>query len=130
MRGSSIGLICLSAAMLASCDRSEDYASGRAKSGRYQGIGITTPGEQWTKIAAAPKPGDDKHATLEDDDYVVFVTDSQSGEVRECGNRSGFCVRFQPWQHPAPPAPLVLTDHAHKDAPQDAEDRSAGNAAE
>ena len=83
--------------------------------GRYRGIGIATPGKQWTKIAAAPKPGDAKTATLADDDYVVFVTDSQTGEVRECGDRTGFCVRFQPWKHPAPLAPVALTDHASSD---------------
>lgn len=89
--------------------------------GRYRGIGIATPGDQWKKLADAPKPSNAKLARLSDDDYVVFVTDSRTGEVRECGNRTGFCIRFQPWQHPAPLAPLSLTSHARAeeaDAPR------------
>lgn len=95
---------------LGGCDREGSYQP--EDGGRYRGIGIASPGKQWTKLADAPKPGDAKTATLADDDYVVFVTDSQTGEVRECGNRSGFCIRFQPWQRPAPLAPLALTNHA------------------
>ena len=99
------------ASLLASCGRSGTVDASHHRGGRYEGIGIATPGEGWIKIADAPKPDSDKAATLRDDDYVIFVTDTQTGEVRECGDRSGFCIKVQPWAKDAPSAPLALTDH-------------------
>ena len=99
--------------VFAGCHKTETGAgsSSERHSGRYEGVGIATPGDQWRKLADAPKPTSDKAATLDDDDYVAFVTDTKTGEVRECGNRSGFCVKMQPWAKPAPKAPLALTEH-------------------
>lgn len=99
------------ASLLASCDRSGTVDASHHRGGRYEGIGIATPGESWSKIADAPKPDSDKAATVRDDDYLIFVTDTQTGEVRECGDHSGFCVKVQPWAKDAPSAPLALTDH-------------------
>lgn len=89
----------------------EGSMSSRSKNGRYQGIGVATPGAGWTTAADAPKPGKSDAATLSDDDYVVFITDTQTGEVRECGDRSGFCIKLQPWAKPTPQAPISLTEH-------------------
>lgn len=83
--------------------------------GRYQGIGIAQPGARWSKIKDAPKSPSDAAATLRDDDYVVFVTDSRTGEVRECGDRSGFCTSILPWGHDVPRPPIALTEHASDD---------------
>lgn len=84
--------------------------------GRYQGIAIGPAGDAWRKLADAPKPLSAKIANLADDDYLIVVTDTTSGEVRECGDRSGFCVQLRPWDKPAPLAPLAVTEHTpHKD---------------
>lgn len=95
-------------AILAACNREAVESAAHHRGGRYEGIGVATPGEAWSRIADAPKSGSDKLATLRDDDYVVFVTDTQTGEVRECGNRSGFCIRIRPWDKPAALAPLPV----------------------
>jgi hypothetical protein len=83
--------------------------------GRYEGIGIGPAGDAWRKLADAPKSTDAKQANLGDDDYLIVVTDSQTGEVRECGDRSGFCIRLDPWRGTAPTVPLAVTEHTqHK----------------
>lgn len=102
-------------ALLAGCQRASTESSSDHHGGRYEGVGIATPGDQWSKLADAPKPISDKAATLSDDDYVVFVTDTKTGEVRECGDRSGFCIQLRPWDKQAPLAPLPVTEHTqHK----------------
>lgn len=101
------------------------YTSSNRSEGRYHGVGIAVPGDQLRKIADAPEPTFDKAATLRDDDYVIFVTDTKTGEVRECGNRSGFCVKIQPWTKSAPEAPLALTEHSKE---SDADDTVSNEA--
>ncbi|MEO6360922.1 MAG: hypothetical protein ABIO43_10160 [Sphingomicrobium sp.] len=62
-------------------------------------------------------------AKLEDDENVIVVIDSQTGEVRQCGDHSGFCVTMTPWaaQGPRTAAPVKLKKHA---ADLDAEDQA------
>ena len=63
-------------------------------------------------VANAPK--DSGASKLSDDDQVIVVVDSTTGELRECGNLSGYCVGLQPWARPAPQtAPVVLAKHAN-----------------
>lgn len=99
--------------LLVGCGK-EASNQARHHEGRYQGIGIATPGDQWKALADAPKPATEKAATLADDDYLVFVTDSVTGEVRECGDRSGVCVSVQPWTKDAVKAPVNLSTHARE----------------
>ncbi len=64
--------------------------------------------------AALPKVAG--KAGLADDEQVIVVVDSDTGEIRQCGALSGYCVGMRPWDHgvsqtlPAslvpPPAPL------------------------
>ncbi len=51
-----------------------------------------------------------------DDGQVIVVIDRQTGEVRQCGNRSGFCVAMNPWKGTGrdrtPRLPAQLNKHA------------------
>ncbi len=82
--------------------------------GRYVGVGLYVPGAAWTRLeppqptpaAAAPNP---RQAGLQDDEVVIVVADTATGELRQCGNLSGHCVTLRPWAKPAEtsgPAPL------------------------
>ena len=83
--------------------------------GRYAGIGIYSPGPEWAKMIAAQQPQDTPAARLVDDSAVIVVVDSHTGEVRGCGDMTGYCVGMNPWKAPLPAsqlAPVSLTDHA------------------
>lgn len=87
--------------------------------GRYVGIGIYAPGNLWQRMTqAAPQTGASPDAArLSDDDQVIVVVDSDTGEIRQCGNLSGYCVGMNPWAKALTSqqqAPLNLTAHALK----------------
>lgn len=70
------------------------------------------------------EPGDTALAKLQDDEHVIVVIDSHTGEVRQCGDHSGYCVSMNPWGGQASGAmlPVKLSKHA---ADLDAEDQAA-----
>jgi hypothetical protein len=111
--------------ILSGCDREAAMSGpGAAKSqGRYAGIGTYPTGRLWQQAAEAAAPADAAMARLEDDENVIVVIDSHTGEVRQCGDHSGYCVTMSPWaaQGPRTPAPVKLKKHA---ADLDAEDQS------
>jgi hypothetical protein len=83
--------------------------------GRFAGIGIYSPGAGWTKMVAGQPASDGPAAQLADDDAVIVVVDSRTGEVRGCGNMTGYCIGMNPWKGPLPPgqvAPVPLTTHS------------------
>lgn len=97
MRGSTVGLL-ITCCLVAACDRGEALSAPATKSpGRYAGIGVFDVGRLWGQRADAPPPGDPATARLEDDEHVIVVIDSHTGEVRQCGDHSGFCVTMNPW---------------------------------
>ena len=54
-------------------------------------------------------------ATLADDQHVIVIEDSVTGEVRECGDLSGLCVAMNPWTKAIArerQAPVALSEHA------------------
>ena len=54
-------------------------------------------------------------AKPEDDDVLIVVVDSDTGEVRECGNYSGRCVSMNPWTKAVGPQlrmPVRVDAHA------------------
>ncbi len=63
---------------------------------RYAGIGIYNADRLWRAIKGAPETKDPEVAKLADDDMVIVVSDSKTGEIRQCGNHSGFCVTMNP----------------------------------
>jgi hypothetical protein len=94
---------------------------------RYAGVGIYSPGEAWSKLAAEHESAAPAAAHTRDDEAVIVVVDGQTGEVRECGDLSGYCVGMNPWKTAlsgAQVAPVPL--HAH-DAESESESASAGS---
>jgi hypothetical protein len=106
---------------LAGCQKAE-YAVEAGKPGhrgRFVGVGIYSPHRMWTQLVRAA-PQDRAAATLEDDEQVIVVVDSATGEIRQCGNLSGHCLSFNPWSASKRGAPLLK--HAQQlDAEEKAE---------
>lgn len=101
---------------LAGCNRpgaaSQDGAGGR---GRYVGVGIYSPSELWRHLVRKDEPKDPAAATLRDDDEIIVVMDSTTGQIRQCGNLSGHCIAMDPWTRPVGAgqgAPVTLGKHA------------------
>jgi len=60
-----------------------------------------------------PASQDPAAAKLADDEHVIVVLDSHTGEIRQCGDHSGFCVAMNPWTSTAAAsAPVKLVKHA------------------
>ena len=85
----------------------------QARHGRYVGIGIYSAGSAWQRITDAALPKVSGKAGLADDEHVIVVVDSDTGEIRECGALSGYCVGMKPWDHGVSQAlPISLTPPA------------------
>lgn len=103
----------LAATVLSACHGASNDHAGVVR-GRFIGIGVYSAGELWSKMSVRP-PADAAAATLADDEHVIVVVDSQTGEVRECGDYSGVCASFNPWARAIASqqiAPVRLTKHA------------------
>ena len=92
-------------------------ASGSApyEHGRYAGIGIYAADPLWSHMTVSEKPTNKAAATIADDRTIIVVIDSKTGEVRQCGNMSGYCVGMNPWAGAfasGRSAPLNLAKHA------------------
>jgi hypothetical protein len=126
----SILSVLLVGCALAGCGQQTSVSGpGPSKSpGRYSGIGTYPTGRLWQQAAEAADPSDAAIAKLGDDENVIVVIDSHTGEVRQCGDHSGFCVTMNPWaaQGGRTSAPVKLHKHA---ADLEAKD-GATNAAE
>jgi hypothetical protein len=114
--GRFLALPALTAAcLLAGCDRGSGDISPPQRHGRYAGIGVFEPGRLWSRMAVPKQAKASPAATIADDEHVIVVVDSVTGEVRQCGDHSGYCVSMNPWgQGPAPEqrAPVPLAAHA------------------
>jgi hypothetical protein len=102
-----------SAFVLAGCNSPTSIASQPAH-GRYVCIGVYSAGTLWSKMVIAAQPKASSAATIADDEHVIVVVDSQSGEVRECGDYTGVCVSLNPWTKAitSPQStPVTLTKH-------------------
>ena len=100
--------------ILTACERGEYAATGSKKDqGRYSGIGTFEAGRLWSQIKR-PVTGTDDKARLDDDEHVIVVVDTHSGEIRQCGDHSGFCVKMNPWSNDSavPATPVSLEKHA------------------
>jgi hypothetical protein len=95
---------------VAGCGGRADSGPVPRHGGRYVGIGIYAPNAMWQRLAGAAPSEDRAAATLRDDEQVIVVVDSQTGEIRQCGNLSGHCIRMNPWS--GQPAPARVTQHA------------------
>ena len=126
MRVFQLGALCAAVLVLTltGCDRHGDVsAPGHRSGGRYQGIGIYPADQLWSRLAVSDANKDQTRALRKDDGQIIVVVDSQTGEVRQCGNLSGYCVTTNPWSAPLGVdriAPLSLSQHAEDLAKENA----------
>lgn len=110
--GAALALVTL----LCGCGKMADGASGGGgHHGRYQGIGVYSTGQLWSQLADADRAKDPAAAGTDDDEHIIVVVDRQTGELRECGDYSGYCVSMNPWTKaigPAQTLPAKLVKHA------------------
>jgi hypothetical protein len=89
-----------------------DGAMGGHARGRYVGVGLYPADRLWAQVAGAEASKDPAAAKLDDDQQIIVVLDSQTGELRQCGNFSGHCVGMNPWSSPAGATPARMAKHA------------------
>jgi hypothetical protein len=121
MRIATICLLIVGFGLSACSDADFGSASAPKASGRYAGIGTYDTGRLWSELAAAGTSSDPAAAKLQDDEHVIVVIDSHTGEVRQCGDYSGVCVTMNPWtgQASRTDAPVKLNKHAADLAAED-----------
>ncbi|MBT2186405.1 hypothetical protein [Sphingobium nicotianae] len=112
-------LLALFLLALAGCNQmtASNEAGGMGDgNGRYAGVGIYPADRLWNEVQGAPEEKDAAAAKLADDGQIIVLVDRQTGEVRQCGNRSGFCTAMNPWSGRSagdvPSAPVRLSRHA------------------
>ena len=116
---SILGVSCL----LSGCGQQSAVSGSASKSqGRYAGIGTYDAGRLWGQMVGTEAPSDTAAAKVEDDEHIIVVIDSHTGEVRQCGDYSGVCVAMNPWtgQGSRNAAPIKLKKHASDLAAEDA----------
>lgn len=67
------------------------------KFGRFTGIGVFEAGRLWPQVAATGAPVARGIASPADDEHIIVVVDTTTGEVRQCGDLSGRCIGMNPW---------------------------------
>lgn len=114
----TVAVMLLAAFALAGCKK---YAAAEAErgarhGGRYFGIGIYSANTLWEHLvrkeerkATSKSP---QAATLKDDSEIIVIVDSRTGEIRQCGNYSGYCLSSNPWKGEAGSSPAALAKHA------------------
>jgi hypothetical protein len=106
----------VAALMLGGCQRAASPADGSPQPhhGRYAGVGLYAADPLWSRMKIPDKPKDESSATTADDQTIIVVVDSETGEIRQCGNMSGYCVGMNPWAGPLGKersAPASLSQH-------------------
>jgi hypothetical protein len=105
----------LAIALLGACERGSGGGTRPARHGRYAGIGVFEAGTLWSKMTGPNRAAAPQAATTADDEHIIVVIDSDSGDVRECGDLSGYCTTMNPWTLAIAPqqrAPVPLSAHA------------------
>jgi len=106
-----IGTAIIIAAGLSGCDQPHLQSSAH---GRYVGIGIYSPRDQWTRMAGADAPKVTPSARTIDDQVIIVVEDTQTGEIRACGDLTGYCIGSNPWKKMLASSqmiPISMTEH-------------------
>ena len=69
---------------------------GRA--GRFVGVGIYSAGSAWSRMAGADDPkAPPTRSKVADDQAIIVVQDTKTGELRACGDMTGYCISMNPW---------------------------------
>src|SRR5688572_2957146 len=98
---------------LGACEQQDAVNAPLTSRGRYAGIGTYPAGQLWPQMIVAAQPKDSASARTEDDSQIIVVVDSVTGEVRQCGDLSGYCIGMNPWTGAlGSAAPVRLTIHA------------------
>ena len=108
--------------LLSGCDQQGPVSGPGPKSqGRYAGIGTYDAGRLWGQLAGIEASKNAAAATPGDDEHVIVVIDSHTGEVRQCGDYSGVCVAMNPWagRGSRSATPVKLKKHAADLAAED-----------
>lgn len=110
--------VAVAALGLAGCEKAGEGASPLGASqgkGRYIGVGLFPAGRMWEQVVVADPAKDPAAAKPSDDEEIIVVLDSTTGELRQCGNLSGACIGMNPWAKPASQmAPAALVKHARQ----------------
>jgi hypothetical protein len=91
--------------------------STRPSHGRYEGVGLYPANQMWAQMIHPTVAGDPATTKLDDDEQIIVTVDSQTGEVRQCGNLTGYCVAMNPWAGSLgtpQTAPLHVKKHAEQ----------------
>ena len=107
-----IGSATIIAASLCGC--SNPHSGSYAQHGRYVGIGIYNPESQWTRMVNADAQKVTPAARTVDDQAIIVVEDSETGEIRACGDLTGYCIGMNPWKKvltSSQTVPINLTEH-------------------
>ena len=116
MRVFLVGAAMMAMMGVGGCNPAIEAGTGAAPDhGRYVGIGIYSTGPLWARMAGAAKPKDAAAATIEDDEKIIVLVDSRTGEIRQCGNLTGYCIGMNPWTKAllaSRSTPVGLTRHA------------------
>ena len=123
-----VALLSLALVVLGGCHRGS-YWNEAGNRGRYQGVGLYNADRMWAHLAGVSAPIDHAAARLTDDTQVIVVVDSQTGELRQCGNLSGHCVGMNPWAGQVRPTPQLLSKHAEELPANGGDEPAASDAA-
>lgn len=96
-----VPLLIVAAVGLTACHKAEVAGGGPRHGGRYLGVGTYPAGDLWEYLARKDTPANPQSASLADDDQIIVTVDSRTGELRQCGNLSGYCLSSNPWKAPA-----------------------------
>lgn len=110
MRAKIMGLA-IACAALSGCGQAPHSMTPKSQ-GRYAGIGVFDAGKLWAEMTGATQPTDPASARIADDEHIIVVLDSHTGEVRQCGDHSGYCVAMNPWGAARGALPVKLAKHA------------------
>ena len=105
----------LAATSLGACQKRAGVSDDATSRGRYAGAGVYSAGTMWQRLVRAEQPKEADAARLKDDEQVIIVVDTQTGELRQCGNLTGYCISMNPWTAPVGPgqkAPVPVSPHA------------------
>ncbi|HWE45322.1 MAG TPA: hypothetical protein VG407_04765 [Caulobacteraceae bacterium] len=116
--------VLVAAAALSGCkkkaDGSFEFGGLQHQKGRYEGVGVYSPASAWARLNDAQQANGAPMTS--NDQAIIVVVDSDTGEMRACGDLSGYCVGMNPWNKdlvPAQRTPVKVTPGLSTDTQAD-----------